>query len=74
MRCCTVCALCGAAHQRFVVDLRRPSPGHSTLPDARQLGSSRLSAGAVRVVQCSQCGLAWQDPVPDAEMLEQMYP
>ena len=68
------CLACNGTDLRVVFDNRENHHNEHPRPiSANQVGSSRLNAGSMRVVGCSHCRLAWQDPMPSASLLSCAY-
>ncbi len=58
---------------RFILGAGEHGDGRAIRIDAAEFGSSRASAGAVCLRRCTLCGLAWQSPLPAAEVLHRVY-
>ncbi len=61
------CLACGGVN----VDVPRNS--RAMEPAASMLGSSRARVRVTALARCSNCGLAWQHPLPARDLLEDAY-
>lgn len=65
------CFLCGG--RAMALPVRQEGRSAASGAVSATFGSSRRDAGRVSLVRCSGCGMGWQEPMPTASALADIY-